>query len=161
MPRTGTRVTEAVALKLASRVDLDVYYDADSNRFDRRVLSVVTREAFRKTFEACPSVGFECDGVPIGGVIFDGDVPHIAVLPQWHGRWGPLLRPMLRWLYALKADIRVHVDYGNPSIRRFVEHCGWPVVDADLRGTFHRMTPDGARRVARVNQSSRSPQHSS
>src|SRR5205814_9345868 len=97
-PPTGTQGTDLVSLKLSSHVDLDVYYDADSARFDRRVLQVVTREAFRKTFEPCPSVGFESDGVPIGGVIFDGDVPHIAVLPQWHGRWGPLLRPMLGWL---------------------------------------------------------------
>jgi GNAT superfamily N-acetyltransferase len=139
-----------MALRLTSSVDLDVYYDADSRRFNGRVLEVVTREAFREVFAECPSVGFECDGVPIGGVIFDGDVPHIAVLPEWHGRWGPLLRPMLRWLYGLKPDIRVHVDYDNAKIRRFVQHCGWPIVDADMRGTFHQMTPDGARGAARV-----------
>jgi GNAT superfamily N-acetyltransferase len=139
-----------MALRLTNRVDLDVYYNAESARFDDRVLSIVTREAFRNIFAECPSVGFECDEVPIGGVIFDGEVPHIAVLPAWHGRWGPLLRPMLEWLYSLKSDIRVHIDYNNPKVRRFVEHCGWPVVDSDLHGTYHRMTRSGARSVARI-----------
>lgn len=142
-----------MALKLTSRVDLDVYYDAESARFDRGVLSIVTREAFHEIFAECPSVGFEYNGMCIGGVIFDGTTPHIAVLPAWHGRWGPLLRPMLTWLYSLKPDIRIHIDYDNPKIRRFVEHCGWPLVDTDLHGTYHRMTPEGARRVARVSVS--------
>jgi len=139
-----------MALRMTGRVDLDVYYDADSRRFDRSVLEVVTLEAFREVFADCPSVGFECDGVPIGGVIYDGKVPHIAVLPEWHGRWGVLLRPMLRWLYALNPDMRVHVARDNPKIRRFVEHCGWPMVAADLRGTIHQMTPQGGRGAARV-----------
>ncbi|HEX8956728.1 MAG TPA: GNAT family N-acetyltransferase [Burkholderiaceae bacterium] len=131
-------------------LDLDVYYEADSIRFDRRVLNVVTREVFRETFAQCLSIGFEADGKPIGGVIFDGKVPHIAVLPQWRGRWGTLLRPMLAWLFAIKDDFRIHVEYRNAPLRRFVAHCGWPVVDADLHGTFHRVTPDGARGAARL-----------
>ena len=39
-----------MALRLTNRVDLDVYYNAESARFDDRVLSIVTREAFRKIF---------------------------------------------------------------------------------------------------------------
>jgi GNAT superfamily N-acetyltransferase len=139
-----------VALRLTARVDLDVYYDADSARHDSRVLGLVTRDAFRAFFAHCPSVGFEYDGAPIGGVIFDGEAPHIAVLPEWQGRWGPLLRPMLRWLFGLKPEMIISVDDDNPQVKRFVEHCGWPAVGHTEGATLHRMTPDGARRVARV-----------
>jgi hypothetical protein len=139
-----------MALRLTDRVDLDVFYDADSARYERHVLAVVTREAFRAFYAECLSVGFECDGVPIGGVIFDGEAPHIAVLPAWHGRWGRLLRPMLEWMYGLKLDMIVPVDNDNPQIRAFVERCGWPMVGRTTDGTLHRMTPRDGRRVARI-----------
>jgi len=140
-----------MALRLTERVDLDAYYDADRGRYDARTLSVVTREVFRDFYAGCPSVGFAADGRPIGGVIFDGDVPHIAVLPEWRGRWWPLLRPMLRWLYALKPDIVIRVDAGNPALCRFVRHCGWPEIGREAGATLHRMRPDSGRRVARID----------
>src|SRR5258706_2756448 len=126
-----------MGLRLTERVDLEVYYEADRLRFDDQVLAVVTREAFRELYAHCPSVGFERDGVHIGGVIFDGEAPHIAVLPQWQGRWGPLLKPMLRWLYSLKREIVIEVEDSNAPLRRFVEHCGWPAIGRTHEGTLH------------------------
>jgi len=137
-------------LRLTERVDIDVYYDADSTQYDARTLAVVTREVFRRFYAGCPSVGFEADGRPIGGVIFDGDVPHIAVLPEWRGRWGRLMRPMLRWLYGLKPEILIHVDDDNAALCAFVRHCGWPQVGRAPGGAIHRMTPEGGRGVARL-----------
>ena len=139
-----------MTLKLAPRVDFDVYYAADSAQHEAAVLAVVTREVFTRFYENCPSIGFECDGVPFGGVIFDGDRPHVAVLPAWQGRWGPLLRPALRWLYGWSRDMVVPVYDDNLPLRRFIERCGWPEVGRQPGAAMHRMTPMGARRIAQI-----------
>ena len=76
-------------LRLTERADLGVMYDAEAARLrqaaDTGCLQVVTRDTFLRFYEGCPSVGFESDGVPIGGILFDGEQAHIAVLPS-HGR---------------------------------------------------------------------------
>ena len=146
-----------MSLRLTDGVDLDAYYDADAARHDARTLAVVTREVFRRFYGDSPSVGFEADGRAVGGVIFDGEVPHIAVLPEWRGRWGPLLRPMLRWLYGLRPEILIRVDAANAPLRDFVRHCGWPEVGRAPGETIHRMAPDAGRRVVRVDAPARGP----
>ena len=139
-----------MTLKIVPRVDLKVYYLADSAQYDASVLAVVTEEVFIGIYENCPSIGFESDGVSFGGVIFDGKRPHVAVLPAWHGRWGPLLRPALRWLYGWCDDMVVPVYDGNLPLRRFIERCGWPEVGRQPGAALHRMTPLGAHRIARI-----------
>ena len=139
-----------MTLKITPSVDLNIFYTADSAKHDAATLAIVTREAFIRFFDGCPSIGFESDGVPFGGVIFDGEKPHIAVLPEWQGRWGPLLRPALRWLYTHSADMVVPVYDDNWPLRRFIERCGWPVVGRQVGAALHRLTPMGARRVAQI-----------
>jgi len=142
-------------LRLMDRADLDVYYEADVLRSSQVVKDVVTREVFKAFYEGAASVGFEYDGKPIGGVLFDGDTAHIAVLPEYHGRWGRLLRPMLAWLYGMKQEIIVRIDDDNVKGLKFVEHCGWERLH-ELNGeVYYRMTPWGAGRVARI---ARAPQ---
>lgn len=57
-------------------------------------------------------------GQMVGGVMFAGDTLHIAVLPEWHGRW--VTRAMRRaydtWTHAV--DIRAPIRHDNgPAIR--------------------------------------------
>ena len=139
-----------MTLKLTPSVDLDVYYAADSLQHSAEALALVTSEVFKRMYGSCPSVGFECDGIPIGGVIFDGKRPHIAVLPAWQGRWGPLLRPMLRWLYSQSREMVIGVSDDNKPLQRFVACCGWPAVGREAGDTLHLMTPMGARRIAQI-----------
>jgi hypothetical protein len=142
-----------VTLRLTDKIDLDVYYAADSIRYialNPQATLIVTREVFRKCYGACPSVGFECDGVPIGGVIFDGKTAHIAVLPLYHGRWARLLRPMLEWLYGLQREILVRIEEGNVKGLAFADRCGWPRLGVRDGHVVFRLTPHGARPAARI-----------
>jgi GNAT superfamily N-acetyltransferase len=130
-----------MALRLTDRVDLDVYYDIDIAGADASIRSVVTRERFQSLFADCPSVGFEADGRPIGGVIFDGRSAHIAVLPAYHGRWGWLLEPMLAWLFGFQREIVVEVARDNVKAIAFMERCGWRRVDDGVGQARYVMTP--------------------
>jgi len=142
-----------MTLALTDKVDLDVYYIADSVNIDAPTLAVVTRDVFKRMFGPCQSRGFAADGVAFGGVIFDGVRPHVAVLPEWKGRWAPLLRPVLRWLYSLSDDMVVPVYDDNPDLVRFVARCGWPMVGRQPGAALHRMTPWGARGLALIEPS--------
>lgn len=119
-------------LRIVPQADLQVYYDADAQRYratDRHdTLQVVTKEAFIDYYRDCQSIGFEYDGEPIGGVLFDGQQAHIAVLPAFRGRWAWLLRPALDWLFSLRAEIDVDVENDNPVCIEFMRRNGWPVV---------------------------------
>jgi len=126
-------------LRLTERVDLNVYYDAERSSASEAMLSVVTREVFAAFYADCPSVGFEEAGQPIGGVIFDGESAHIAVLPSHHGRWGLLLGPTLAWLFSLKDEILLRTPADNPKALRFIEHCGWQRLGIEDGEVVHRL----------------------
>jgi len=137
-------------LRLTERVDLDVYYQIDSVRFDDAVRRVVTRDAFKALYARCRSVGFECDGRAIGGVIYDGKSAHIAVLPAYHGRWAFLLPAVLTWLFRFGDEIFVRIETGNRKGLAFVERCGWQRIGVDGDDVVYRLTPDsGSSRVSR------------
>src|SRR5258707_10293574 len=115
--------------RFAARVDLGVYYDADAARYDTpglQALQIVTKEVFIAYYKDCPSIGFECDEKPIGGIIFDGEQAHIAVRPEYHVRWALLLRPALDWLFSLKTEIIADVDAGNSALLQFLNCTRWP-----------------------------------
>ncbi len=129
-----------MSLRLTDRVDLNVYYEAERGSASAEMLGVVTREVFAAFYANCPSVGFEDAGQPIGGVIFDGESAHIAVLPSHHGRWGLLLGPTLTWLFSLKDEILLHTPADNPKALRFLAHCGWQRVGVRDGEVVHRLT---------------------
>jgi hypothetical protein len=136
-------------LRLAPRADLGVCYDADAVRYERigsDVLRHVTRDFVIARYSDCPSIGFEYDGQPIGGIVFDGEQAHIAVLPAWHGRWAILLKPALDWLFSLKAEILVNVETDNAVCLEFMRRNAWPVVATNGHEILHRMTRQDRRR---------------
>jgi GNAT superfamily N-acetyltransferase len=137
-------------LKLTEPADLGTMYDAESARYreagDGSCLQVVTREAFLNFYEGCPSIGFEDDGMPIGGILFDGEQAHIAVLPSYHGRWALLLKPALDWLFTLQAEILVEVERDNARCLRFMDRHGWPRVGETDDDIVYRLVPQGGRR---------------
>lgn len=140
-------------LRLAPRADLAVYYAADSARYRKPgcdILEQVTPAVFAARYGGCPSIGFECDGQPIGGILFDGQTAHIAVLPAWHGRWALLLRPALDWLFGLKPEILAEVEADNTVCLDFMRRNGWPEVSRRGAWIIYRMT----------KQSRRLPSHS-
>ncbi|HET9645462.1 MAG TPA: GNAT family N-acetyltransferase, partial [Burkholderiaceae bacterium] len=116
-------------LNLTPRADLGVMYEADVARYKAagksEITGVVTKEAFMRFYQGCPSVGFRRDGRDIGGLIFDGEEAHIAVLPEHHGYWGMLLKPALDWLFSQTAEAIVEVERDNDRCLRFIRHVGW------------------------------------
>jgi hypothetical protein len=137
-------------LRLTEPADLGVIYDADAARYaqagqaDR--LALVTRETFLRFYEGCPSIGFEADGQPIGGILFDGEQAHIAVLPSHHGRWALLLKPALDWLFTLRAEILVEVERDNAPCLRFLDRHGWARVGETEDDFVYLLTAQGGRR---------------
>jgi len=130
-------------LSLAPAADLRVFYQADAARYAMakpHVLARVTEEAFVSHFLGCPSLGFECDGRPIGGVIFDGKEAHIAVLPEYRGRWAWLLKPAIDWLFSLKPRILVEIEGDNKACIAFMDRNGWRRVSESEEGITYLMT---------------------
>ncbi|MBN3857564.1 GNAT family N-acetyltransferase [Paraburkholderia sp. Ac-20340] len=130
-------------LRLAARADLDVYFDADSRRYGfvpGSGRAIAARAAFFARYRDCPSIGFECDGRAIGGILFDGETAHIAVLPQYHGHWARLLAPALDWLFALQPVIFAEVEADNAVCLGFMRRNGWPAVARRGHWIVHRMT---------------------
>jgi hypothetical protein len=137
-------------LKMTCRADLAVFYEADAVRYRNnphsRATQVITQEVFCAFYADCPSIGFEMDGVPIGGVVFDGEQAHIAVLPQYHGRWALLLKPALEWLFSLKREVVVEVERDNARCLRFMERSGWQHLRTTDDAVFYRIGPQGGTR---------------
>jgi len=141
-------------LCLAPRADLAVMHRAEIDRFRDRpeVLARVTPQAYAELYRDAPSIGFEADGLPIGGILFDGRQAHIAVLPEWHGRWALLMKPALAWLFTLRAAIEVEVEAGNERCLRFLDRHGWPRLEGASPGFVrYRLVPlQGTRKTAYV-----------
>jgi GNAT superfamily N-acetyltransferase len=147
-------------LRLAPCVDLAVYYAADAVRYDTPgcdTLMHVTPAVFAARYRDCPSIGFEYDGQPIGGILFDGETAHIAVLPAWRGRWALLLRPALDWLFDLQPEILAEVEADNPAGLEFMHRNGWPAIGRRGPWIVHRMTKQPRRPAA----TSPAPEHGS
>lgn len=134
-------------LRLTDRADLGVIYDAtcrrhQPNEWEKMTAGVVTRDVFiahciAKNF---PTLGFECDGKPIGGLIFDGNAAHLEVLPEYHGRWGLLWKRALEWIFSHKDPILVKIDIGNEKCVRFMDRNNWPRVAVDAEFITYEMS---------------------
>lgn len=137
-------------LRLTPQADLAVFYEADAQQFPpgSPETEVVSQAAFIEFYAGCPSVGFELDGQPIGGLLFDGTSAHIAVLPAYHGRWALLLKPALAWLFSIQPEVIVHVDLRNETCQRFLLRHRWERLGVDEEeGTVaFRITPQGGSR---------------
>lgn len=137
-------------LKLTEKADLAVLYEADVARYraasEDRFTRAVTKDVFTSFYATCPSIGFEQDGQPIGGIIFDGEEAHIAVLPSHHGRWALLLKPALQWLFSLKDEILVEVERDNDRALAFMDRHGWERVQELPDDIVYRLVPQGGTR---------------
>lgn len=145
------------SLRMTDKVDLKVFYDADMRLYNPAWMAAhgVTEEAFIARYRDCPSVGFEQDGIPFGGVILDGNDAHIAVLPEFQGKWGTLLRPALEWLFSQRSEVRGKVHRLNRHALRFNRRLGGKLVGSDDHFYYFSLTPAG---MASVLRRSRQPE---
>jgi hypothetical protein len=131
---------------LTSEADFGLLYDIarldyDADEWRRRMFGL-SRDEFAALCRAhkLPSIGYAYRGRPIGGMVFEGTSAHMAVLPEFHGKWGTLWKPTLAWLFALKDPIRVAIDRGNAKCLRFMDRNNWPRVGADERSVTFEMS---------------------
>lgn len=129
-------------MRLTDKADLGVMFDAEKICWDPELLKKhnVTRERCISTLSHCPSVGFECDGKPIGGILFDGQRAHIAVLPEYYGRWAVLFRPALEWLFSIKEPILVDIQADNERCLRFMDRNQWRRVKETDKVIIYELT---------------------
>ena len=116
---------------LEARADLAVMYAADTARYPAgsAVRRQLTPQAYGRFYAGCPSRGFAFDGRPIGGMLFDGQEAHLAVLAEHHGRWARLLAPSLEWLFGLKPELCIEIEPDNHTTLAFMARNGWQRID--------------------------------
>ncbi|TKC91507.1 GNAT family N-acetyltransferase [Trinickia terrae] len=143
---------------MTDHLDLGVYYEADASHYAASgidVRQVFSKERFIERYKGCRSIGFVYDDTPIGGVIYDGGYVHIAVLPDYHGRWAWLWESALDWLFGFRTEALAAVDAGNRACLELMRRNGWsPVSDVDGTVTF-RITREG--RACRAARRGREP----
>jgi hypothetical protein len=151
-------------LRLTEQADFGVIFEAVQRRLEeeqwRKVTAgVVTKEIFiaHCIAQKYPSLGFECDGRPIGGIIFDGSAAHIEVLPEYHGRWGLLWPSAIKWVFSLKDPILVQVPLENEKCHRFMARNNWPRIKEDDRFVTYRMSANAESHFKRQPQLSNKP----
>jgi hypothetical protein len=135
-------------LRLTDQADVGVMFDAFCSRVGKEewneatVGGTVTRELFIAycIAQKFPTLGFECDGRPIGGILFDGNEAHIEVLPDYHCRWGVLWRSAIRWVFSLQDPIMVRVHQDNEKCHQFMARNNWPRIKEDERFVTYEMS---------------------
>ena len=120
-------------MRLLPQADMELLYDIDIARYDRKVMEGVgyTQKRFKETFEKFPSISFECDGKAIGGMVFDGSQVHLVVHPDYHGRWAILWKDALRWMFSLKDTFHLEIERNNEKCLCFMDKNNWPRIKTD------------------------------
>lgn len=134
---------------LTERADLAVFYEAEAPHWSTArpgVVDVVTQAAFIEFYRRAPSIGFACEGRPIGGILFDGLRAHIAVLPQHHGHWALLMKPALEWLFGLRPAVLAEVAADNHKCLRFLDRHGFCRLSAGPQQVTYLLAPRGGTR---------------
>lgn len=64
-------------------------------------------------------------------MLFDGEVVHLEVLPEHHGRWGFRWKDALAWALSMKDPFQVGIHATNEKCLRFMDRNNWPRIAAD------------------------------
>lgn len=133
------------ALKMTDKADLKVFFDADRRMYNAAWMAAhgIAEEGFIARNCDCPSLGFEHAGIPFGGIILHGNDAHIAIPPEFHGKWGMLLRPALAWLFSQRSEVFAKVHRPNRQSLRFLRRLGATLVGADDKFLIFSISPVG------------------
>lgn len=120
-------------LWLVDSADLTVYFDADTRRYTKDWFEKngLTLEIFKARFHQSPSLGFVCDGQQFGGIIIDKGELHLAILPEFQGRWSILIPEILDWIFFHHDPIFCRAEHDNDLCLQFAKRMGWKLVDKD------------------------------
>jgi GNAT superfamily N-acetyltransferase len=130
--------------QLSTRADLATFYDADASFFRGKraeTLRIVSKESFIAHYRDCPSLGFMYGDTHIGGLIFDRGYVHLAVLPEFHGRWAILWDSALDWLFSVAPQVLAVVEADNAVCIEFMRRDGWPRLSVDGNKITYLLAP--------------------
>jgi GNAT superfamily N-acetyltransferase len=136
---------------LVEKANLALCYDIDSARYSAAEVARmgVSKALFCELFQDVPTLGFAYDDRPIGGcTLYQGGF-HIAVLPEFHGRWSVLWPATLEWLFALQDPVEVKPEKFNPRAIAFFRRHGFPQVREDDGHVYFEMSRQHARILTR------------
>lgn len=145
-------------LCLADSADLAVYFDADTRRYSQDWFEKngLTLERFVTRFHQSPSLGFVFDGRQFGGLIIDNGELHLAILPEFQGRWSLLIPDILDWIFSHHDPIFCRAEHDNELCLQFARRMGWKLVDKDEHYYFFagkaEWIPANLQRRCRKNQ---------
>ena len=119
--------------QLTDQADLGVMFDAEKLLYSPELLKVQpdSRERFVAFYTHCRSVGYQIDGIAVGGAIFDGKEFHLAILPHYFGRWTWLLEPTLKWLFEMADPVCGRIAKTNRRALQFADKSKFPRVHED------------------------------
>jgi hypothetical protein len=139
--------------QLASKLDFGLFHDIEESRYGPEAQDRIgiDKRLFCKLFSLMPSVGFTYDNEPIGGGFLFRDEFHMAVLPQFHGRWAVLWPATLEWLFAHTDPVVAKLEKSNPVVIAFAQRNAFPMVREDDRYVYFEMTRQRADILTRHN----------
>jgi hypothetical protein len=88
----------------------------------------ITREAFIRRATGIPAIGMQIDGRCVGGAVICGFNFHLYVLPEYHGRWGFLFTPLMRWAFAHNDPLYALIQQDNSKVRRLIDRHDYPLI---------------------------------
>lgn len=142
------------SLRMTGKADLKVLFDADRRLYSDEWMAAlnITEESFIARYRDCPSVGFENDGIPFGGMILHGNDLHLAILPEFHRKWAILFRPALEWVFSLRSEVYGKVHRPNRQSLRFLRRMGATLVESDDNFLIFNISPEGVVPALRPRQ---------
>lgn len=136
-------------MRIVEPVDPHVFWQAEmSEPVEQRTALIFdrTEEEFCRTLLQYPSIGGEVDGKQVGGCFVDNNnFIHIAVLPEYQGKWGHLFSEGMKWAFTISNTLYALVAKDNLKVRKLVKRVGWQMIWEHEFSELYRVTPDTTR----------------
>lgn len=136
-------------MNITPQIDPKTYWLAErASHTEKAYLDAIgtTYEEFCNRLCAMRSIGFEDNGMPFGGAVIDNDnFFHVAVLPEYYGRWGRLFYKSLKWAFSQSNTLYALVNVDNQRVKGLVDKQQWPIIWSNERFQLYKMTHERTR----------------
>lgn len=117
-------------MRLLPSADFGVMYRSEKESDKDLFLQIdLTEEEYVQIASKYPSVGFEIDGLNVGGMFIRANKLHLSVMPEYHGKWGWLFEPAFKWAFTVSDPLYAYVSRDNDKVLRFIRRHDWKKVN--------------------------------
>ena len=143
-----------MVMRLTDKADMGIIFDSEVLRYGEKIAKFnITREQFIKITDPLPSIGFEKDGKIFGGAFFLDHQIHLSVLPEFHSKWGTLVRPMLEWMFRIEDPVLIKIEKDNEKCIHFAERCNFQRAGSDETYVFFKAASEMLKPSGKRNRS--------